>query len=57
MRINTEHLLMVPSVARKRFLKGVRAGNIKLSFVPKLPSICINQICSLGVGSCTFSSH
>jgi len=28
--------------------------NYKFSFSPKLPSICINQKCSMDVGSCTF---
>jgi len=30
---------------------------IKFRFAPKLLSICINQKCLVGVGSCTFSSH
>jgi len=30
---------------------------IKFRFAPKLPSICINQKCSIGVGSLHFSIH
>jgi len=29
----------------------------KFRFAPKLPSLCINKNCSMGVGSYTFSYH
>jgi len=34
-----------------------RAENRKFRFASKLPDICINETNSLGIGSCTFSSH
>jgi len=42
-----------PSVVQKRFLdkeEGRKYKIIKCYFAPKLPSICINQKCSMEVG-------
>jgi len=36
---------------------GGRKYKMQVYFAPKLPSICINQKCSMTVGSCTFFSH
>jgi len=46
-------LALLVIVARERFLEG-RSSKYKFRCDPKLPSICINQNCSMGMGSYTF---
>jgi len=42
----------IPIFLNAKFVYRVdRCQNIKFNFAPKLPSICINQKCSMGVES------